>query len=227
MCMGGNSVSTMPSPVVISATAKHTATVIFMHGLGDTGCGWSSMFEAIRMPHVKYVCPTAPTIPVTLNGGMRMPAWFDLLSLDPNGMEDENGIKTAAEGIHRLIAEEEKAGIPTERILIGGFSMGGALALYSGLRYPKTLGGILGLSCWLPLFKHFPSAAIGNKDTPVLLCHGESDDLVPLRWGSLTSNLLKTFVKDVQFKQYRGLGHSSCDEVHSFIFFLSPSLPTF
>lgn len=89
-----------------------------------------------------------------------MPAWFDLLSLDPNGMEDENGIKTAAEGIHRLIAEEEKAGIPTERILIGGFSMGGALALYSGLRYPKTLGGILGLSCWLPLFKHFPNVSL-------------------------------------------------------------------
>uniref|UniRef100_A0A1E1X8S0 palmitoyl-protein hydrolase n=1 Tax=Amblyomma aureolatum TaxID=187763 RepID=A0A1E1X8S0_9ACAR len=210
--MGGNTASAMQSPVIVAATAKHTATVIFLHGLGDTGLGWSSVFEAIRQPHVKYICPTAPVIPVTLNGGMRMTAWFNLCSLDPNGREDESGIKSAAEGIHRLIADEEKAGISSDRIVLGGFSMGGALALYSGLRSPKPLAGILGLSCWLPLFKQFPMAAVGNHETPILLCHGDCDDLVPLHWGQLTSELLKKFAKDVTFRQYKGMGHSSCEE---------------
>ncbi|XP_064486846.1 acyl-protein thioesterase 1-like [Ornithodoros turicata] len=210
-CMG-NTASSMPSPVIVSATAKHTATVIFMHGLGDTGLGWSPILEAIRQPHIKYICPTAPTIPVTLNGGMPMPAWFDLFSLNPNGAEDEAGIKSATECIHRLIHEEEKLGIPSHRIVLGGFSMGGALALYSGFKLSKPLAGMLGLSCWLPLYKEFPAGAAGNQDTSVLLCHGDSDDLVPLKWGALTCELLKSFVKSVDMKQYRGMGHSSCEE---------------
>lgn len=141
-----------------------------------------------------------------------MTAWFDLCSLDPNAAEDESGIKSAAEGIHRLIEEEEKAGISSERVVLGGFSMGGALALYSALRYPRRLAGILGLSCWLPLYKHFPAAAVGNHETPFLLCHGDCDDLVPMRWGMLTADLLKSFAQNVTFQQYRGMGHSSCEE---------------
>nr|ABI52780.1 lysophospholipase [Argas monolakensis] len=197
-----------------------------MHGLGDTGLGWSPILEAIRLPHVKYICPTAPTIPVTLNGGMPMPAWFDLFSLNPNGPEDESGIKSATEAIHKLVIEEEKLGIPANRIVLGGFSMGGALALYSGLKFSRPLAGILGLSCWLPLFKEFPGTAAANQETPILLCHGDADDLVPLRWGSLTSEFLKSFVKSVDMKQYRGMGHSSCDEeMRDIATFLESRLP--
>merc|ERR1712045_611452 len=86
----------MPDPVVVSASAKHTATLIFLHGLGDTGHGWATTIAAIRPPHVKVICPTANKMPVTLNSGFEMPSWFDLLSLDPNGREDEAGIKRAA-----------------------------------------------------------------------------------------------------------------------------------
>lgn len=158
-----------------------------------------------------------------------MTAWFDLYSLHQDGMEDENGIKSATEEIHKLIADEEKEGIPTDRIVLGGFSMGGALALYSSLRTPKNLAGVLGLSCWLPLFKQFPNAALGNRDTPVLMCHGDCDDLVPLRWGMLTCELLKTFIKEVQLKQYKGMGHSSCEEemkdISSFLESRLPPLP--
>lgn len=200
------------SPVILSATAKHTATIIFLHGLGDTGHGWASGIGAIRPPFAKVICPTAPTMPVTLNSGFRMPSWFDLKSLDASANEDEEGIKKAAESVHRLIEAEEAAGIRPERILIGGFSQGGALALYSAFTYSKKLAGVVALSCWLPLHKQFPGYAVGNKDTPILQCHGDCDPLVPYKWGQMTASILKQFASNVEFNTYRGLAHSSNPE---------------
>ncbi|XP_034251273.1 acyl-protein thioesterase 1 [Thrips palmi] len=200
------------TPVVIAATAKHTATLIFLHGLGDTGHGWASAMGALRSPFVKVICPTAQTMPVTLNSGFKMPAWFDLRSLDPNGPEDEAGIKKASLLIHSMIDSEISAGIPSNRILIGGFSQGGALALYSALTYAKPLAGVVALSCWLPLNKSFPDYVIGNKDTPFLQCHGDCDPIVPFKWGQMTASLLKNFLKSSEFKTYSGLMHSSSDE---------------
>lgn len=100
----------------------------------------------------------SPTMPVSLNAGFQMPSWFDLKTLDANGPEDEEGIRKATEGIHELINSEIQDGIMPERIVLGGFSQGGALALYSALVYPKTLAGVMALSCWLPLHKSFPAA---------------------------------------------------------------------
>ena len=129
------------NPVVVSARGKHTGTLIFLHGLGDTGHGWASSLAEIRSDNMRIVCPTAPTIPVTLNSGtdqyfsslrlghgyllfagVKMPAWFDLISLDPQGAEDEPGIKKAAKEVEKLITAEISSGVPAERILIGGFS---------------------------------------------------------------------------------------------------------
>ncbi|XP_049777857.1 acyl-protein thioesterase 1 [Schistocerca cancellata] len=200
------------SPVIIAATAKHTATVIFLHGLGDTGHGWASGMGAIRSSHVKVICPTAPTMPVTLNGGFRMPSWFDLRTLDANGPEDEEGIKRATELVHGMIEQEVKAGIPSNRIVLGGFSQGGALALYSALKFPKPLAGVIALSCWLPLHKQFPAAAVANKDIPYIQCHGDCDPIVPYKWGQMTASLLKQFLRQIEFKTYRGMMHSSSDE---------------
>lgn len=200
------------APVVVAATAKHTATVIFLHGLGDTGHGWASAIAAIRPPFAKVICPTAPTIKVTLNSGLKMPSWFDLKSLDASGEEDEPGIKKAAEGVHALINAEINAGIPSERIVIGGFSQGGALALYSAFTFPEKIGGVMALSCWLPLHKQFPACLKGNKDTEVIQCHGDCDPLVPYKWGQMTASCLKQFASKVDFRSFRGLGHSSNDE---------------
>lgn len=97
-------------------------------------------------------------MPVSLNAGFRMPSWFDLKTLDANGPEDEDGIKRATELIHKMIDDEVKEGIAPHRIVLGGFSQGGALALYSALIYPKPLAGVMALSCWLPLHKTFPAA---------------------------------------------------------------------
>ncbi|XP_066584209.1 acyl-protein thioesterase 2-like [Prorops nasuta] len=201
----------MSNPIVIAATARHTATLIFFHGLGDTGNGWANLAN-IRPPHVKIICPTAPTIPVTLNGMFRMPAWFDLRSLDQSGPEDEAGIQKAAEMVHGMIQEETAAGIPTKRIAIGGFSQGGALAIYSALTFPEPLAGVIALSAWLPLHRHFPQAAIGNKDTPLLQCHGDNDTMVSYKIGQMTATELKRFMTQTEFKTYPEMMHASCEE---------------
>uniref|UniRef100_A0A0P4WH48 palmitoyl-protein hydrolase n=1 Tax=Scylla olivacea TaxID=85551 RepID=A0A0P4WH48_SCYOL len=223
--MGGRS-SRMAAPVVVNATAKHTATVIFLHGLGDTGHGWASAMAAIGSPHIKFICPTAQVMAVTLNAGFRMPSWFDLKSLDVDGPEDSSGIKRARDSIHTLIEEEVRAGIPHERILLGGFSQGGALALYSTFTHSKSLAGVVGLSCWLPLRDEFPQAAIGNTGAPILQCHGDCDPIVPYKFGQITSQIIKKFAGNIEFKTYRGMMHSSCDEEMADIRkFISQHLP--
>jgi lysophospholipase-2 len=199
--------------VVVGATTKHTASVIFLHGLGDTGHGWSQMLQSIRQPHIKYICPTANAIPVTLNMGMRMPSWFDIRGLSPDSSEDEQGIKAAAEQLESLISEEEKLGVPRNRIIVGGFSQGGAVALYSAFSSPKPpLGGVVAMSSWLPLSKSFPAALKGNQQTPVLQCHGQADSMVAFSFGQMTSQLLQAFNKNVEFKAYPDMDHGSCEE---------------
>jgi lysophospholipase-2 len=161
---------------------------------------------------MQYLCPTAPTIPVTLNLGFQMPSWFDIRSLDMDGAEDESGIKVAASRVHGMINNEIKNGVPAKRIILGGFSQGGALALYAGLTYPEALGGIVGLSCWLPLSKQFPTARKCPDTVPIFLAHGDADPIVSYKYGQLSSNSLKQFMKHSSLKTYRGLQHQSCPE---------------
>lgn len=120
-------------------------------------------------------------MPVTLNGGFPMPSWFDLYSLDSTGKVDEEGIERAKTLVHELINNEEKAGIPSNRILLGGFSQGGALALYSGLTYSKPLAGILAFSCWIPMHEKLSFSGLANLNTPVLQCHGDEDAIVSFK----------------------------------------------
>ncbi|KAK5642717.1 hypothetical protein RI129_008884 [Pyrocoelia pectoralis] len=202
----------MAVPVIIAATPKQNGTLIFLHGLGDTGHGWASAIAGIRPQTIKVICPTAPTIPVTLNAGFRMPSWFDLRALDVASPEDEEGIMQATQNIHAMIDSEIKSGIPASKILLGGFSQGGALALYSALSYPEKLAGVVALSCWLPLRKSFPGAQRCPNDLPVLQCHGDCDPVVPYKWGQMTASLLKNLLKGPEFKSYRGLMHTSSDE---------------
>lgn len=217
----------MASPIIIPATARQTATVIFLHGLGDTGHGWSSEMQRISKPHIKYICPTAPSIPVTLNMGMRMPAWFDLFALDANGPQDEAGIKSASENIKKLIQDEVSAGIASDRIVLGGFSMGGALALYSGMTNSSKLAGIVGLSTWMPLAEQALPQVRANGQTHVFMGHGDMDDIVPQRWGSMTAEALKKINPNVKFNIYNNMSHSSCPkEMHDVENFINERLPS-
>jgi len=214
--------------VIVNATSRHTASVIFLHGLGDTGHGWSQMFQSIRQPHIRYICPTANAIPVTLNMGMRMPSWFDVCGLSVGSQEDETGIKSAAEQLQSLISDEEKLGVSRSRVMVGGFSQGGAVALYSSLTSSadKPLAGIIALSTWLPLAKSFPAAVKDNKETPILQCHGDSDSMVSPNFGKATSQILKSINKNVQFKTYPGMDHGSCDqEITDIDEFINKCLP--
>ncbi|GAB0098595.1 acyl-protein thioesterase 1 [Sergentomyia squamirostris] len=200
------------APVVIAATSKHTATLIFLHGLGDTGHGWATAMAGIRTPNMKVICPTAPTMPVTLNAGFRMPSWFDLKTLDASGPQDEEGILSATVNVHKLIATEIKEGISANRIILGGFSQGGALALYAALTYPEPLAGVIALSSWLPLHKNFPAARKCPDTVPIFQGHGDCDPVVPYKYGQLTSTVLKTFMAKTIFTTYRGMTHSSTEE---------------
>ncbi|CAL8293248.1 unnamed protein product [Merluccius merluccius] len=215
MCGNNMSVPLLAEAVTVSATVKETAAVIFLHGLGDSGHGWADALAMIRQPHVKYICPHAPRIPVTLNK-VTMPSWFDLMGLSPESPEDEAGIKKASENIKAIIDHEIKNGIPANRIMIGGFSQGGALSLYTALTYQQQLAGVIALSCWLPLHRTFPQAASGsgNRNTAILQCHGEMDPMIPVQFGALTYEKLKTIVNHdkISFKTYPGLLHSSCPQ---------------
>lgn len=212
--MCGNNMSA-PLPAIVPAARKATAAVIFLHGLGDTGHGWAEAMAGIRTPHVKYICPHAPIMPVSLNMNMAMPSWFDIISLNPDAEEDETGIKKAAESIKALIDQEVKNGIPSHRIVLGGFSQGGALSLYTALTTQQKLAGVVALSCWLPLRNSLSKSVIGsNKEVPVLQCHGEADPLVPLIFGCLTVEKLKKMLNpnNITFKTYPRMPHSACPE---------------
>lgn len=208
------SVPLLDEAVTVSGTEKETAAVIFLHGLGDTGHGWADSLLKIQLPHVKYICPHASRIPVTLNMKMMMPAWFDLMGLNPEATEDESGIKKAAEDIKAIIEHEIKNGIPPHRIILGGFSQGGALSLYTALTCQHQLAGVVALSCWLPLHKSFPEASTGHKNLPILQCHGEVDTMIPLEIGRLTAAKLKHIVNAqmITFKSFPKLPHSSSPE---------------
>lgn len=208
------SVPLLSDAVTVSGTEKETALVIFLHGLGDKGDGWSHSLTELQLPYVKYICPSAPPIPVTLNMKMTMPAWFDLMGLNPEATEDESGIKRAAENIKAIIEHEIKNGFPPHRIMLGGFSQGGALSLYTALTCQHQLAGVVALSCWLPLHRSFPEASTGHKNLPILQCHGEADPMIPLQYGSLTAGKLKHIVSPhmITFKTFPKLTHCSSSE---------------
>ncbi|KAJ8964205.1 hypothetical protein NQ317_014913 [Molorchus minor] len=194
----------MAAPVILPATVKHTATLIFLHGLGDTGQGWASAMGALRQPHVKVICPTAPTMPVTLNAGYRMPSWFDLKTLDESGQK---------------MSKKESSWVD--------FHREGALALYTALTYPQKFAGVAALSCWLPLSKSFPAAMKTSDNLPILQCHGDCDPIVSYKLGQMTASALKSMLKDVEFKTYEGLTHSSSDaELRDVKAFIDKHIPS-
>ncbi|KAK3393043.1 Phospholipase/carboxylesterase/thioesterase [Podospora didyma] len=221
------------SPLIFPATARHTATVIFIHGLGDTGHGWASGVENWRrrqkLDEVKFILPHAPQIPITCNWGTKMPGWYDIHTIDGSaeGMrknEDEAGVMLSNEYFHGLIQQEIDAGIPADRIVIGGFSQGGAMSLFSGLTSKVKLAGIVALSSYLLLSLKFaelvPKPAF-NKETPIFMAHGDSDQVVNVSLGTQSRDLLQKMGYNVSMKIYPHMGHSACpeelDDVEAFL----------
>jgi len=169
--------------LTVNPRAAHSATVIFIHGLGDSGHGWkpvADMFGAdSALSHVKWVLPHAPVAPVTGNMGMAMPTWFDILDFELKSTEDEVGMLRSVASINKLIDAEVNAGVPTNRIVLGGFSQGGALSLLTSLTSERKLAGIVVLSGWLPLYQKMKMMATPvNTATPMFWGHGKDDPLI-------------------------------------------------
>lgn len=204
---GGGSGIVVPAP---SGTAD--SAVIFLHGLGDTAHGWASAFPLPGLPNCKYVLPTAATTPVTLNGGMSMPSWFDLYGLDDTAPDDEAGIKRAAERVLRIVEAEVSNGIPVERIVVGGFSQGGAVALATAYNHDQKFAGVLGMSTWLPNSVGKGKVSAAMKSSTVLMCHGESDTTVPLKWAKMSHAALSDMEVRVDLKTYPNMAHSASQE---------------
>ena len=190
------------------------ASVIWLHGLGADGNDFVSLPAQLGVSSevaIRYVFPHAPVIPVTLNMGMEMRAWYDIVSLDARG-QDKDGIHRSAASIRELVDQEIARGVPSSRIVLGGFSQGAAMALFSGLRYPAPLGGVVALSGYLPLHESLPAeAAEANQRIEILQVHGLHDDTVPYRLGQASATLLQAAGYHVQWHEY-AMAHQVCLE---------------
>jgi phospholipase/carboxylesterase len=190
-----------------------SASIICLHGLGASGHDSANMARAVAISTgFRFVFPHAPVRPISLKGGVKMPAWYDIHGLTFGSPEDEAGIRAAAQSLFELMQKEMARGIPANRIVLAGFSQGGAMALYTALRYPYALAGVLALSTYLPLH-HFleKEASDANKTTPIFMAHGDEDNVVAPALGEFSYNCLKKLAYPVQFNRYP-IGHSVCPQ---------------
>lgn len=206
--------------------SEASASVIWLHGLGASGDDFVDLLEHMAMPgDVRFVLPHAPARPVTINGGMVMPAWFDILGLDRHAELDKDGIRQAGAQLAELIDAEVSAGIPSERIVVMGFSQGGALALYGGLRYPERLAGLIGLSTYLPLAEDLTTEVVAHHDMLIGMAHGDHDDIVFPESGEMAREVLTSLEFDVDWQLY-SMGHEICwEEVRQIRLWLHQMLP--
>jgi phospholipase/carboxylesterase len=164
------------------------------------------------MPHIRFIFPNAPIQPITINGGMEMRAWYDILAMNLERKVDINGIYQSAKLIEQLIEREQNNGIAAENVLLAGFSQGGVVALHVGLRYPYKLAGIIALSCYLPTLSQLnDEASAANKDTPVFMGHGILDSIVAVESGKAVYDSLHTQAYNIQWNDYL-MEHSVCVE---------------
>ena len=206
-------ISESQDAVVIEPAEEAQAAVIWLHGLGAAGHDFVPIVQELRLPDdlaVRFVFPHAPVRPVSINNGMRMRAWYDI-SHDMR-RQDDAGIRESERAVHGYLANEIAAGVPADRIVLAGFSQGGAITLHTGLRYPERLAGLLALSTYLPLAEAFAGESRAERrDTPILMCHGQHDPMLPLQLGAWSRDVLKERGYDVTWREYP-MQHQVCAE---------------
>ncbi|NNC24025.1 alpha/beta fold hydrolase [Salinisphaera sp. USBA-960] len=202
----------MSDPIVIQPPAAANASVIWLHGLGASADDFVGLADELALGSghgVRFVLPNAPTMPVTINSGTPMPAWYDIRGLDIDAPEDTDGLSASCERIDALIAAERERGIAADHIVLGGFSQGGALALYAGLCYPEQLCGVVALSAYLPRHEWLLDAArttTNNNKPPVFMAHGDADPVLAPELGAQSRDLLLAGGYDVAWHSYP-MGH--------------------
>ena len=184
------------------------ASIIWLHGLGADGYDFEPIVQQLNLPNVRFILPHAPEMAVTRNNGYVMPAWYDVYGLTPISREDDAGIKTSQAYINSLIQHEIARGIPSQRIVIAGFSQGGAIALYTALRYPTRLAGVLALSTYMPLKTSMASDKLAaNTKLPIFMAHGVFDDVISLETAMLSRQLLQDNHYELSWHEYN-MAHS-------------------
>jgi phospholipase/carboxylesterase len=215
--------------LVIETGNNPVACIIWAHGLGADKHDFESIIPMLDLPAslpVRFVFPNAPIRPITVNGGMKMRGWYDIRSMSINEEEDAEGIRDSAMILSGLVDEQVSLGISASRIILAGFSQGGAIALHQGLRHQQRLAGIIILSSYLPL-KNTLDTEISDHFTevPVFIGHGNQDPVVPVELGLFTRDLLLKLGMNVQFKMYP-MGHSvSAEEILDVGHWLEQVLP--
>ncbi len=201
--------------VEIATGPTPKASVIWLHGIGADGHDFAPAVPQLAQGQsraLRFVFPHAPVRPVTVNGGLPMRAWYDILQLNRRAAEDEAGVRGSYAALQMLIHRENERGVPSEQIVLAGYSQGGAMALYGGTRIPEKIAGIIGLSCYMPIAGAFSKERhASNHGTPIFLAHGSLDPVVELDLGEAARTLLVAAGYAVEWHSYP-MGHSVCAE---------------
>jgi phospholipase/carboxylesterase len=206
--------------IAIETGPRPQAAVIWLHGLGADGHDFEPIVPELGLARpVRFVFPHAPVRAVTINNGMRMRAWYDILQFG-GGAEDEAGIRASERLVEGLLEGEKKKGIATDKIVLAGFSQGGAIALQTALRHAERLAGVLALSTYLPLAAKLQEAGAANRATPIFMAHGTFDDIIPLRRAEQSRDLLKQAGYPVEWRVYPMPHSVSAEEIRDIAQFL-------
>jgi phospholipase/carboxylesterase len=200
--------------IEIETGARPDAAVIWLHGLGADGHDFEPIVPELVLPAgpgIRFVFPHAPMRPVTLNQGMRMRAWYDIIQLG-GGAEDDPGIRASQSALEELIEMQKEKGIKPARIVLAGFSQGGAIVLHSGLRHRERLAGVLALSTYLPLAATAEKErSDATRELPIFMAHGTYDDVIPLRRAEASKDALLKMGYPIEWRTYP-MPHSVCPE---------------
>ena len=199
--------------IEIESAPNPSASVIWLHGLGADGNDFAPIVHQLDLsgcPAIRFIFPHAPSMPVSINGGYVMPAWYDLFDQDLQKREDEPGLRASQQAIEQLIAKEKSRGIAADRIVLAGFSQGCAMALQTGLRHPEKLAGLLCLSGYIPLQQTVAAERHpANQTTPIFIAHGNTDTVIPIKRAEQSRDLLQTLAYTVEWHEYN-MPHSVC-----------------
>lgn len=201
--------------ITLEPPTPANACVIWMHGLGADANDFVPLVPELGLPaahSIRFVFPNAPTMPVTINGGYVMRAWYDIASAEIDKRADEGGVRRSQAAITELIADQNAKGIASDRIVLAGFSQGGVIALQTALRYPDKLAGVVALSTYLACVNTLGTeSSAANRDLPIFMVHGVMDPVIPLSLAKLSRAHLETHGYKVEWHEY-GMPHSVCAE---------------
>lgn len=211
--------------IEIAAAEPIYNSVILLHGLGADGHDFAPIVQELALPHTRFILPHAPTMPVTVNQGYVMPAWYDIYGFGVDFKQDASGIQATQQQINALIDGEIRRGIASEQITLAGFSQGGAIALHTALRYPLPLAGVLALSTYLPLADSLASeASPANRQIPIYMAHGSADNVISLDRCHASAQALEQQGYRVELHEY-AMPHSvSMEEIADIRAFMLPRL---